>query len=101
MRANNNFGIWKPHFILSAEAILQQAEPMEALINEGTIITKDFQPITVSKQTQFSKDPQLMQIECPEGYMRYLTTSNILPLFFAKPTNKGIFPSNTHDLDEE
>jgi hypothetical protein len=101
MKTKNIFGIWRPHFILSPEAILEQQEPIESLLNMGTIISKDFQGITMQKQNQFSKEPQLYVIECPEGYMRYLTNSPILPLFFAKPTNKGIFPSTNLDLDSE
>ena len=101
MKNKNVFGIWRPHFILSAEAILSEQDPIESLLNMGTIISKDFQGITVQKQNQFSKEPQVYVIECPEGYMRYLTNSPILPLFFAKPTNKGIFPSTNLDLDSE
>jgi hypothetical protein len=55
----------------------------------------------VQRQTPFSKEPQAMLVKCPEGYMRFLTTSPLVPLFFAKRTNKNVFPSNLNDLDAE
>lgn len=101
MRLNNNFGIWRPYYILTAQAILQEEEPREILLNEGSLISKDFDSISVQKQTPFSKDPQMFEIACPEGYQRILSNSPLLPVFFGKRTNKSIFPSNTNDLDAE
>jgi hypothetical protein len=97
----NNFMKFKPYWILTAEQVMENLRPTESLINEGSIISKDFEGIIIQKQNQFSKEPQLYKIECPDGYMRFLTSSPILPLVFAKPTNKGIFPSTNLDLNEE
>jgi hypothetical protein len=97
----NSWGVWKPYFILTPEQMVNDSEPTEGLINEGQIITKDYQDIMIQRQTPFSKEPQAMLVKCPEGYMRFLTTSPLVPLFFAKPTNKGAFPSNNLELDSE
>lgn len=96
----NNFGVWKPYYILTPEAVLSGEQPIEVLLNEALIVSKDYQHITGQRQTPFSKDLQPVLIECPEGYMRALLNSPLLPVAFIKPTNKGIFPSNTPQ-DEE
>lgn len=98
---SNNFGIWRPYFILTPEAVLQGSEPMEAMINQGSIIMTDYMPIIGTKQSALSQTPQAVTIDRPEGYMRAFLSSPLMPVVFIKPTNKGIFPSNTADLDQE
>jgi hypothetical protein len=101
MKPNNNFGIWRPYWVLTAQAILSEEQPVEMLLNEGILISKDFGDIMVQKQTQFTKEPQNVEIQCPEGYMRIMSFSQFMPVFFAKRTNKNVFPSNLNDLDTE
>ena len=100
---NNNFGIWRPYFVLTPEAMLQDAncEPMEMMINQGSIIATDFKAIIGQKMSALSQQPQQVIIERPEGYMRAFLSSPLMPVVFIKPTNKAIFPSNTNDLDAE
>jgi len=100
---NNNFGIWRPYFVLTPEAIIQNSdyEPLEMMINQGSIIATDYKDIIGNKISAISQQPQQIAIQRPQGYMRAFLSSPLMPVVFIKPTNKGIFPSNTADLDQE
>lgn len=100
---NNNFGIWRPYFVLTPEAMLQDAncEPLEMMINQGSIIATDYKAIIGQKMSALSQQPQQVIIERPDGYMRAFLFSPLMPVVFIKPTNKAIFPSATNDLDGE
>lgn len=99
----NNFGIWRPYFVLTPEAMIQDAngQPLEMMINQGSIIATDYKDIIGNKISAISQTPQQVLIERPKGYMRAFLSSPLMPVVFIKPTNKNIFPSNLEDLDGE
>ena len=95
------WGVWNPYFILFPEQVAQDNfEPQEICINAGTISMVDQNPIMMQKHSAFSKEAQVVLIECPDGYSRILTTSPLMPVFFGKkkavslnlPTSKGKRP---------
>lgn len=81
---SNNFGVWKYLLVLSPEDVAEQRAPGLKLVNMGQVILKDEESVGIMRQTQFSKEPQMYTIPCPEGYERYLTNSPLAPVFFAK-----------------
>lgn len=102
MKTNHpTWGVWNPYYVLFPEQVAQDNfEPQEICINAGTISMIDQNPIMMSKSSAFSKEPQVVLIECPDGYSRMLTTSPLMPVFFAKkkavtlnlPSSKGKRP---------
>jgi hypothetical protein len=97
----NNFGIFKPYYLLTPEAAIQNMPPKEVLINQGSIIMTDLENIEGQKQSALSQTPQAVIIERPAGYVRAFLSSPLLSVVFIKPTDKTIFPSNTNDLNAE
>jgi len=79
------WGIWNPYYVLFAEQVASDNFlPIEMALNSGTIVCVDQNPIMMQKNSSFSKDPQIVLIECPEGFSRLLTTSPLMPVIFAK-----------------
>ena len=97
MRTKNDFCIFKPYFLLTPEAALQNFTPKEVLINEGNIIAKDLENIEGQKHSALSQSPQSVSIERPEGYMRAFLNSPLLAVVFIKPINRNV----NNDLDAE
>lgn len=79
------WGIWNPYYVLFAEQVASDNfEPIEMALNSGTIVCVDQNPIMMQKNSSFSKEPQIVLIECPDGFSRLLTTSPLMPVIFAK-----------------
>ncbi|NBV14911.1 MAG: hypothetical protein EBS07_12735 [Sphingobacteriia bacterium] len=88
------WGIWNPYEVLFPEQIANENFiPLEVCINSATIFLVDQNPIMMQKQSSFSKEPQIIAINCPEGYSRFVTTSPVMPVFFAR--KKPIAVKNT------
>lgn len=89
------WGIWNAYEILFPEQIANENFiPLEACINSATIFLVDQNPIMMQKQSNFSKEPQIIAINCPDGYSRFVSTSPVMPVFFAR--KKPISVKNTH-----
>jgi len=59
-------------------------EPKRMMINKQSIALYDREPIIMQKQNQFSNEPVLVAVECPDDYFRIISSSPIMPVFFAK-----------------
>ena len=105
MKELNKFMKFRPYFVLTLDSVIDGREPQEILINEGAILFKDYEAIEIQKKNPYTERPEKIEIKPPTGYMRFITTSPAIPVFFAKPTNCGIYPSlknsYTNDLDAE
>jgi len=99
--SSNNFGVWKFLLVLTPEDVAEQRQPTQKLVNMGQIILKDQEPVGIMRQTQFSKEPQMYTIPCPEGYERYLTNSPLAPVFFAKRPELAVNTWRREDQDAD
>jgi hypothetical protein len=59
-------------------------EPKRMMINKQSIALYDKEPIIMQKQNKFSNEPVLVAVECPDEYYRIISSSPIMPVFFAK-----------------
>jgi len=77
--------IWNPYEILFPEQVANDNfTPIEVCLNSATISIVDRNPIMMQKQSAFSKEAQIMMVDCPDGYSRFITTSPLMPVFFAR-----------------
>jgi len=91
---NNLWGIYSCMEILLPDQVAAgDFTPKRMMINKQSIAMYDQEAIIMQKMNPITNTAQLFEVACPEGYYRIISTSNMMPVFFAHKS--PIFEADT------